>query len=208
MIKSWQDKVLTIRDLSSQYLLMLTHLELKEKLGDSILVHFGCDVSILPPWAAISLLTSLIISARHSGCTPAIKSLVSIPIQSKYSKFSYKKALRNFKACWIHVLIGIWRGGMPSYVKTTFWHTIKGSATQKNNNKKQPKNGKSRVGIAFLIFFDEQLLENYRPVSTLPIFGKIFEKVIYTRLYDFLSLMDHFIKVSLVLEKVTQPHMH
>ena len=33
---------------------------------------------------------------------------------------------------------------------------------------------------------DEQLLENYRPVSTLPVFGKIFEKVIYNRLYSFL----------------------
>ena len=32
---------------------------------------------------------------------------------------------------------------------------------------------------------DEQLLENYRPVSTLPIFGKLFEKIIYTRLYGF-----------------------
>ena len=30
-----------------------------------------------------------------------------------------------------------------------------------------------------------ELLENYRPVSTLPIFGKIFEKVIYERLYSF-----------------------
>ena len=28
-------------------------------------------------------------------------------------------------------------------------------------------------------------LGNYRPVSTLPLFGKIFEKVIYTRIYDF-----------------------
>ena len=28
-------------------------------------------------------------------------------------------------------------------------------------------------------------LGNYRPVSTLPIFGKIFEKVIYTRIYNF-----------------------
>ena len=35
--------------------------------------------------------------------------------------------------------------------------------------------------------YDEQLLENYRPVSTLPIFGKIFEKIIYTRLYGFFS---------------------
>ena len=32
-----------------------------------------------------------------------------------------------------------------------------------------------------------ELLENYRPVSILPIFGKIFEKVIYTRLYSFLT---------------------
>ena len=31
-----------------------------------------------------------------------------------------------------------------------------------------------------------ELLENYRPVSTLPIFGKIFEKVIYERLYSFM----------------------
>ena len=32
---------------------------------------------------------------------------------------------------------------------------------------------------------DPELLENYRPVSTLPIFGKIFEKVIYERLYSY-----------------------
>ena len=34
---------------------------------------------------------------------------------------------------------------------------------------------------------DEELIENYRPVSTLPIFGKIFEKIIYSRLYNFLA---------------------
>ena len=33
---------------------------------------------------------------------------------------------------------------------------------------------------------DPQLLDNYRPISTLPIFSKIFEKLIYTRIYDFL----------------------
>ena len=32
-----------------------------------------------------------------------------------------------------------------------------------------------------------ELLENYRPVSTLPIFGKIFEKIIYRRLYSYLT---------------------
>ena len=34
---------------------------------------------------------------------------------------------------------------------------------------------------------DEQLLGNYRPVSTLPVFGKILEKLIYARLYSFLT---------------------
>ena len=32
---------------------------------------------------------------------------------------------------------------------------------------------------------DEEQLENYRPISTLPIFGEIFEKLIYIRLYNF-----------------------
>ena len=32
-----------------------------------------------------------------------------------------------------------------------------------------------------------ELLENYRPISILPIFGKIFEKIIYKRLYSFLT---------------------
>ena len=30
---------------------------------------------------------------------------------------------------------------------------------------------------------NEEPLENYRPVSTLAIFGKIFEKIIFSRLY-------------------------
>ena len=30
-------------------------------------------------------------------------------------------------------------------------------------------------------------IENYRPISTLPVFGKIFEKIIYNRLYSFLQ---------------------
>ena len=32
---------------------------------------------------------------------------------------------------------------------------------------------------------DPQLFDNYRPISILPVFGKIFEKIIYGRLYSF-----------------------
>ena len=32
----------------------------------------------------------------------------------------------------------------------------------------------------------KQLVENYRPVSLLPIFGNIFEKIIFNRIYNFL----------------------
>ena len=34
---------------------------------------------------------------------------------------------------------------------------------------------------------DQEKFENYRPVSTLPIFAKLFEKIIYSRLYDYLE---------------------
>ena len=44
---------------------------------------------------------------------------------------------------------------------------------------------------------DECSLENYRPVSTLPIFGKIFEKIIYSRI-------DNFLTTNLVSAKATQ----
>ena len=34
---------------------------------------------------------------------------------------------------------------------------------------------------------DKQLVKNYQPISLLPIFGKIFENIIFNRLYNFLS---------------------
>ena len=33
---------------------------------------------------------------------------------------------------------------------------------------------------------DKRLVENYRPISILPIFGKIFEKIIFNKIYHFL----------------------
>ena len=41
---------------------------------------------------------------------------------------------------------------------------------------------------------DKQLVNNYRPISLLPIFGKIFEKTIFNRIYNFISeenLLNH-----------------
>lgn len=37
---------------------------------------------------------------------------------------------------------------------------------------------------------DPQLLSNYRPISTLPVISKIFEKIVYNRLYSFLTSMN------------------
>ena len=37
---------------------------------------------------------------------------------------------------------------------------------------------------------DPQIMSNYRPVSVTPIFSRIFEKIIYCRLYDFLVIMN------------------
>ena len=33
---------------------------------------------------------------------------------------------------------------------------------------------------------DKQLIQNYRPIPLLPIFGKVFEKVVFNRIYNFL----------------------
>ena len=40
---------------------------------------------------------------------------------------------------------------------------------------------------------NKECIENYRPVSTLPIFGKIFEKIIYKRLYSFFKPKGHLV---------------
>ena len=41
--------------------------------------------------------------------------------------------------------------------------------------------------ISFLyIKNDKQLVNNYRPISLLSIFGKIFEKIIFNKMYNFL----------------------
>ena len=34
---------------------------------------------------------------------------------------------------------------------------------------------------------DKQLVNNYRPISLLPVFGKIFEKIVLNRIYNFLA---------------------
>ena len=54
---------------------------------------------------------------------------------------------------------------------------------------------------------DSQLLENYRPVSMLPIFGKLFEKIIYSRLYSFLMTKILYVDNNLASGSITQPLM-
>ena len=48
---------------------------------------------------------------------------------------------------------------------------------------------------------NEELLENYRPMSTLAIFGKIFEKMINSRLYSSMNSQSTFYENQYVLRK-------
>lgn len=40
---------------------------------------------------------------------------------------------------------------------------------------------------------------NYRPISVLPFFNKLFEKIIYTRLQNYLSQHFFFMNINMVL---------
>ena len=55
---------------------------------------------------------------------------------------------------------------------------------------------------------NEELPSNYRPVSTLPIFGKIFEKIIYTRLYKYFVSQGLLHDKQFGFRKITPLVMH
>ena len=48
---------------------------------------------------------------------------------------------------------------------------------------------------------------NYRPISVLPCFSKILERVMYNRLYKYLTDQKYYTHNSLTLEKATQQNM-
>ena len=50
---------------------------------------------------------------------------------------------------------------------------------------------------------DKQNVKNYRPVSLLPICGKIFERLIYNVMYDFLTENDLLFTNQSDLDRVT-----
>ena len=45
-------------------------------------------------------------------------------------------------------------------------------------------------------------IKNYRPISTLPIFGKIFEKILYSRIYDFVTSKNIFSETQFGFRKL------
>ena len=57
---------------------------------------------------------------------------------------------------------------------------------------------------------DLSLLTNYRPVSVLPTFSKIPERIVYNHLINFLNKINltSFLVISMVLGKITQLPMH
>ena len=48
---------------------------------------------------------------------------------------------------------------------------------------------------------DKQMLQNYRPVSLLPICGKILERLMFKEMFEFLLKINLFLSVSLVLNR-------
>ena len=55
---------------------------------------------------------------------------------------------------------------------------------------------------------DTMLLNNYRPVSILSIFSKVLKKLMYNRLFSFLSKTSFYININLDFEKVTAQIWH
>ena len=51
-------------------------------------------------------------------------------------------------------------------------------------------NGKKQMWFQSIKKDDKQMLRNYRPVSLLPICGKIFERLMYNNLYEFFIKND------------------
>ena len=49
---------------------------------------------------------------------------------------------------------------------------------------------------------DEQLIQNYRPISVLPFFSKIFEKIVASYIIDFLKENNLFIAINLDSENL------
>ena len=47
--------------------------------------------------------------------------------------------------------------------------------------------------VRFIKEDNKDILENYKPVSTLPIFEKILEKAIFSRLYSFIASQKYFL---------------
>ena len=47
--------------------------------------------------------------------------------------------------------------------------------------------GRNLMLYQFIKKNDKQLINNYRPVSLLPIFGKIFERIIFDNIYRYLD---------------------
>ena len=68
-----------------------------------------------------------------------------------------------------------------------------------------PENMKITKTIPIHKSGDKDKLNNYRPISLLPAFSKILEKLMYNRITNFLEKMNYFICTNMASEKNIQP---
>ena len=55
---------------------------------------------------------------------------------------------------------------------------------------------------------NNMFIQNYRPISVLPVMSKVFEKIIYKRLVSFINKNKIYITVNLGLEKNMEQTLH
>ena len=54
----------------------------------------------------------------------------------------------------------------------------------------------------YVIFVKKQTINNYRPVLLLPVYGKIFERLIFSSLYKYLEATNYYQPINVAFDQM------